>query len=44
MTDLEGVPIRPLQAGAPIAKLEECRTLDRKVTGSILTWGAVLCP
>ena len=30
--------------GAPIAQLGEHRTLDCKVAGSILTWGAVLCP
>ena len=30
--------------GAPIAQLGERRTLDRKVAGSILTRGAVLCP
>ena len=30
--------------GAPIAQLGECQTLDRKVPGSILTWGTVLCP
>ena len=30
--------------GAPIAQLGERRTLDRNVAGSILTWGAVLCP
>ena len=30
--------------GAPLAQLIECRTLDGKVVGSILTWGAVLCP
>ena len=29
-----------LNLGAPIAKLGECQTLDRKVAGSILTWGA----
>ena len=31
-------------SGAPIAQLEVCQTLDRKVAGSILTWGRVLCP
>ena len=41
---LKDVPIPPLQAGAPIAQLGERRTLDRKVTGSILNRGAVLCP
>ena len=30
--------------GAPIAQLGERRTLDRKVAGSIITRGAVLCP
>ena len=30
--------------GAPIAQLVEHRTLDRKVVGSNLTRGAVLCP
>ena len=30
--------------GAPIAQLGECRTLDGKVAGSILSRGAVLCP
>ena len=30
--------------GAPIAQLGERQTLDRKVAGSILTRGAVLCP
>ena len=30
--------------GAPIAQLGECRTLDHKVAGSILTRGTVLCP
>ena len=30
--------------GAPIAPLGECRTLDRKVAGSILSRGTVLCP
>ena len=30
--------------GAPLAQLVECRTLDRKVVGSNLTRGAVLCP
>ena len=29
---------------APIAQLGERRTLDRKVAGSILNRGAVLCP
>ena len=29
---------------APIAQLGERQTLDRKVAGSILTFGAVLCP
>ena len=29
---------------APIAQLGEGQTLDCKVTGLILTWGAVLCP
>ena len=38
----------PVQAqntikGAPIAQLGECRTLDRKVAGLILTRGVVLC-
>ena len=31
-------------AREPIAQLGERRTLRRKVVGSILTWGAVLCP
>ena len=31
-------------AGAPLAQLVECRTLDRKVAGSNLARGAVLCP
>ena len=31
-------------SGAPLAQLVECRTLDRKVPGSNLTRGAVLCP
>ena len=30
--------------GAPIAQLGESWTLDRKVAGKNLTWGAVLCP
>ena len=30
--------------GAPIAQLGERRTLDRKVAGSILTLGTMLCP
>ena len=30
--------------GAPLAQLVECRSLDRKVTGSNLTRGEVLCP
>ena len=30
--------------GAPIAQLGERQTLDPKVTGLILTLGAVLCP
>ena len=30
--------------GAPIAQLGECRTLDCKVAGLILTQGPVLCP
>ena len=30
--------------GAPISQLGERRTLDRKVAGSIITRGAVLCP
>ena len=30
--------------GAPIAQLGERQALDRKVTGSILTRRAVLCP
>ena len=29
---------------APIAQLGEHQTLDRKVAGSILAWGALLCP
>ena len=29
--------------GTPLAQLVECQTLDRKVTGSNLTRGAVLC-
>ena len=29
---------------APLAQLVECRTLNRKVAGSNLTRGAVLCP
>ena len=29
---------------APLAQLVECRTLDCKVPGLILTRGAVLCP
>ena len=30
--------------GAPIAQLGERRTLGRKIAGSILTRGEVLCP
>ena len=30
--------------GAPLAQFIECQTLDRKVTSSNLTRGAVLCP
>ena len=30
--------------GAPIAQLGEHQTLDRKIVGSILIGGAVLCP
>ena len=33
-----------IHVGEPIAQLGERRTLDRKVAGSILTRGAVLCP
>ena len=32
------------RVGAPLAQSVECRTLDRKVTGSNLARGAVLCP
>ena len=30
--------------GAPIAQFGERRPLDPKVAGTILNWGAVLCP
>ena len=32
------------ESGAPLALLVECRSLDRKVAGSNLARGAVLCP
>ena len=33
-----------MMAGAPLAQLVECQTLDRKVAGLNLTRGTVLCP
>ena len=33
-----------LKKGTPMAQLGERQTLDRKVAGSILTRGVVLCP
>ena len=33
----------PLVKGAPLAQLVECQTLDRKVAGSNLTRGTMLC-
>ena len=33
-----------LDKGAPLAHLVECHTLDRKVVGTNLTRGVVLCP
>ena len=38
-----GSSVPPLEKGSPLAQLVECRTLDRKVAGSNLTRGAVLC-
>ena len=47
-------PLRSLRAISVHAKttlfdynnfhMEDCRTLDHKVAGSILIWGPVLCP
>ena len=37
-------PFHTTDLEALIAQLGEHQTLDRKVAGSILTWGGVLCP
>ena len=44
MSNLSFSKLKKNGMGAPIAQLGGRRTLDRKVAGSILTRGAVLCP